>query len=47
MVVLYNVFNLAILQSLGKSPGEMEILHIYAIGFAKIFEPSFRNLTEI
>ena len=44
---LYNGFNLAILQSLGKSPEEMEILHIFAIGFARIFAPSFKNLPEI
>ena len=44
---LYNGFNLAILQSLGKSNEEMEILHIFAIGFASIFAPSFKNLPEI
>ena len=44
---LYNGFNLAILLSLGKSPEEMEILHIFAIGFARIFAPSFKNLPEI
>ena len=44
---LYNGFNLAILQSLGKSPDEMEILHIFVIGFARIFAPSFKNLPEI
>ena len=44
---LYNGFNLAILQSLEKSPEEMEILHIFAIGFARIFAPSFKNLPEI
>ena len=44
---LYNGFNLAILQSLGKSPEEMEILHIFVIGFARIFAPSFKNLPEI
>ena len=43
---LYNGFNLAILQSLGKSPEEMEILHIFAIVFARIFAPSFKNLPE-
>ena len=42
-----NGFNLAILQSLGKSPEEMEILHIVAIGFARICAPSFKNLPEI
>ena len=41
---LYNGFNLAILQSFGKSPEEMEILHISAIGFARIFAPSFTYL---
>ena len=30
---LCNGFNLEILRSLGKSPEEMEILHISAIGF--------------
>ena len=44
---LYNGFNLAILQSLRKSPKEMEILHIFAIGFARIFVPSFKYLPEI
>ena len=44
---LYNGFNLAILQSFGKSPEEMEILHISAIGFARIFAPSFKILPEI
>ena len=44
---LYNGFNLAILQSLGKSPDEMEILHIFAIAFARIFAPSFKNLPKI
>ena len=44
---LYNGFNLAILQSLGKNPEEMEILHIFVIGFARIFAPSFKNLPEI
>ena len=34
---LYNDFNLAILQSLGKSPEEMEILHIFAIGLPEYF----------
>ena len=42
MVVLYNVFNLAILQSLGKSPGEMEILHISAIGLNHLLEISLK-----
>ena len=41
---LYNGFNLAILQSLGKSPEEMEMLHIFALGFARIFAPSFKNV---
>ena len=44
---LYNDFNLAILQSLGKSPEEMEILHIFAIVFARMFAPSFKNLPEV
>ena len=44
---LYNGFNSAILQSLGKSPEEMEILHVFAIGFARIFAPSFKNLPQI
>ena len=44
--LLYNGFNLAILQSLGKNPEEMEILHIFVIGFARIFPPSFKNLPE-
>ena len=44
---LYNGFNLAILQSLGKSPEEFEILHICAKGFARILAPSFKNLLEI
>ena len=37
---LYNGFNLVILLSLGKSPEGMEILHIFAIGFARMFAPS-------
>ena len=44
---LYKGFNLAILQSLGKSPEEMEVLHISAIGFARIFATSFKNLPQI
>ena len=44
---LYYGFNLAILQSLAKSPEEMEIFHIFAIGFARIFAPSFKSLFEI
>ena len=44
---LYNSFNLAILQSLGKSTEEMEILHIFAIGFGRIFALSFKKLPEI
>ena len=40
---LYNGFNLAISQSLEKSPEEMEILHIFAIGLARIFAPSFKK----
>ena len=43
---LYSGFNLAILQSLGKSPEEMEILHPFTIGFTEIFAPSFKNLPE-
>ena len=39
---LYNGFNLAILQSHGKSPEEMQILHIFAAGFVRIFAPSFK-----
>ena len=39
-------FNLANLQSLGKSPEEMEILHT-SVDFARIFAPSFKNLPEI
>ena len=46
-LILCNGFNLPILQSLGKSSEEMEILHIFAIGFARIFAPSFKNLPEI
>ena len=44
---LYNGFNLAILHSLEKSPEKMEMLHTFAIGFARIFTPSFKNLFEI
>ena len=44
---LYYGFNLAILQSLGKNPDEMEKFHIFAIGFARIFAPTFKNLLEI
>ena len=44
---LYNGFNLAILKSLGKSPEEMEISHIFVRGFARIFAPSSKNLPEI
>ena len=44
---LHNGFILAILQSLGKSPAEMEILHIFVIGFARIFAPSFKNIPQI
>ena len=40
-------FHLAILQSFGKSPEEMGILHIFTIGFSRIFAPSFKNLPEI
>ena len=40
---LYNGFNLAILQSLGKSLEEMEISHIFTIGFARIFAQSFKK----
>ena len=43
---LYDGFNLAILQSLRKSPEEMEILHIFALGFTRVFAPSFKNLLE-
>ena len=41
---LYKGFNLAILQSLGKSPEETEVLHISAIGLHRIFAPSFKYL---
>ena len=41
--LLSNGFNLATLQSLGKSPEEMEILRIFVIGFARVFAPSFRS----
>ena len=44
---LYNCSNLAILQSLVKSLEKMEILHIFAVSFATIFAPSFKNLPEI
>lgn len=44
---LYGRFNLAILQSLGKSPEKMEVLHISVIGFARIFIPSLKNICEI
>ena len=40
---LYNGFNLVILKSLGKIPEKMEILHILATGFAKIFAASFKK----
>ena len=43
---LYNGFNLSILQSLGKSPKEMEVLLISATGFARIHAPSFKHLPE-
>ena len=43
---LNNGFNLAILQSLEKIPEKIEILHIFAIGFARIFATSFKNLSE-
>ena len=44
---MYGRFNLAILQSLGKSPEKMEVLHISVIGFARIFIPSLKNICEI
>ena len=44
---MYNGFNLVILQSPGKSLERMEILHIFAIDFSRIFAPSFKNLPEI
>ena len=44
---LCNGFNLAIFQLLGKSPEETEILHIFALGFARTFAPSFKNLPKI
>ena len=44
---LYNDFNLVNLQSLGKSLEGMEILHISAVGFTRIFGPSFKNFHQI
>ena len=44
---LYGCFNSAILQSLGNSPEKMEVLHISAIGFARIFVPSFKSIYKI
>ena len=35
------------MQSLGKRPEEMEVLDISAVGFARIFASSFKNLPEI
>ena len=35
------------MQSLGKNPEKMEIFHIFAIDFARIFAPSFKNLPEL
>ena len=35
-------FNLAILQVLGQKPEEIEIFHISAIAFARMFAPSFK-----
>ena len=43
---LYNGFSLTVLVLLRKSPEEMEILHIFAIGFGRIFAPSFKNIPE-
>ena len=43
---LHNGFNLAVLQLLGKTPKEMEILHISAMVFARIFAPSLKNPPE-
>ena len=43
---LYNGFNLATWQSVGKTKNFMEILHILEIGFARIFAPSFKNFPE-
>ena len=40
-------FNLAFLQSLGKNLEEMQVLHISATGFARIFALSFKNLSKI
>ena len=46
---LYNGFNLAMSQSLGKSPEEVEILHIFAIILPEYlhFFVSLKNLLEI
>ena len=44
---LHNNFDLVILQYLGKSPEEMEVLHISVIGFTSIFTPFLKNLPEI
>ena len=43
---LYNDFNLATWQSVGKTDYFMERLHILEIGFASIFAPSFKNFPE-
>ena len=43
----YNGFSLANLKLLGKSREEMEVLHISAVGFARLFAPSFKNIPEI
>ena len=40
-------FNLSIMQSREKSLDKMDILHIFAIGFARAFAASFENLPEI
>ena len=43
---LYNGFNFAIWQSVGKIEYFMKRLHILEIGFARIFAPSFKNFPE-
>ena len=43
---MYSSFNLAILESLGKSPEEMEVLHISAIVFVRMFAPYFKTFCE-
>ena len=43
---LYNGFNLATWQSVGKTEYFMERLHIFEIGFARIFAPPFKSFPE-